>query len=94
MTIDDEPVPLAPGTDDDASSQSSSSSNSSEASEVTIDDEEVPLAPGPGNQGGSSKQHRLVDRGRRSPSSRSRRGSASDRDEEKEGKKRTPSEAF
>ena len=54
VTIDDEPVPLAPGTDDDASSQSSSSSNSSEASEVTIDDEEVPLAPGPGNQGGSS----------------------------------------
>lgn len=54
VTIDDEPVPLAPGTDDDASSQSSSSSNSSEASEVTIDDEEVPLAPGPDNQGGSS----------------------------------------
>lgn len=52
VTINDEPVPLAPGEDDPTSSQSSSSSSSS--SEVTIDDEEVPLAPGPDGQGGSS----------------------------------------
>ena len=69
-------------------------SNSSEASEVTIDDEEVPLAPGPDNQGGSSSSIGWWIAGRRSPSSRSRRGSASDRDEEKEGKKGRPSEAF
>lgn len=53
VTIDDEPVPLAPGPDDQDSSQSSSSSSSS-SSNVTIDDEDVPLAPGPGDQGGSS----------------------------------------
>lgn len=49
ITIDDEPVPLAPTPDDQTSSQSSSSSSS-----VSIDDEDVPLAPGPGDQGGSS----------------------------------------